>query len=143
VSSSLPPVAGIPAVSPTLSPSPSGNAAGLFPTLNPKAAPGSGAQARTRPVADTSALPEGAPVVGAQLAGLAALALAFVLAVTRLSVRRRPAPAKKSADAAGSSKPADRQEMDTPQDKDTPQPESADGSAAGPDAPDPDAGPGA
>jgi hypothetical protein len=37
--------------------------------------------------ADVSALPEGASVVGAQLAGLAALALAFLLAVTRLSIR--------------------------------------------------------
>ncbi len=83
---------GIPAVSPTLSPG--GNAADLFPTLDPTptASPTQSApKARTRPVADTSALPEGAPVVGAQLAGLAALALAFVLAVTRLSIRRRPA----------------------------------------------------
>ena len=39
-------------------------------------------------IADTSALPEGASVVNAQLAGLAALALAFVLAVTRMSLRR-------------------------------------------------------
>jgi hypothetical protein len=81
----------ISAVSPTLSPA--GNAAGLFPTLNPQRAKGSpppDSKARTRPVADNSALPEGAPVINAQLAGLAALALAFVLAVTRLSIRRRP-----------------------------------------------------
>jgi hypothetical protein len=99
----LPPVTGtsplpvgslpnIPAVSPTLAPG--GNASNLFPTLSPK--PGASSappaqKAHTRPVAETSALPEGAPVVGAQLAGLAALALAFVLAVTRLSIRRRPA----------------------------------------------------
>jgi hypothetical protein len=31
-------------------------------------------------------------VVAAQAAGLIVLALAFILAVTRLSVRRRPAP---------------------------------------------------
>jgi hypothetical protein len=84
---------GVPPVSPTLSPG--GNAAGLFPTLHPKPSqsPSSTQQAkppRTRSVANTSALPEGAPVVGAQLAGLVALALAFILAVTRMSIRRRP-----------------------------------------------------
>lgn len=95
---------GIPPAPPTLSPG--GNAAGLFPTLHPKQSPSSTQQTphpRTRPVADTSALPEGAPVVGAQLAGLAALALAFILAVTRLSIRRRPAstpPGKDTSAAA-------------------------------------------
>jgi hypothetical protein len=92
---------GIPAVSPTLSPG--GNASDLFPTLDPtpNASPAQSApKARTRPVAETSALPEGAPVVGAQLAGLAALALAFVLAVTRLSIRRRPAATPPAKDAA-------------------------------------------
>jgi hypothetical protein len=69
--------------------SPAGNASGLFPTLDPKPASSSAAKARTRPVANTSALPESAPIFGGQIAGLAALALAFVLAVTRLSVRRR------------------------------------------------------
>jgi len=67
---------------------PGGDAAGLFPTLDPEPS-SSSAKARTRPVANTSALPESAPIVDGQLAGLAALALAFVLAVTRLSVRRR------------------------------------------------------
>ena len=101
---------GIPAVSPTLSPG--GNASDLFPTLNPTPPAGSGEsapKARTRPVADTSALPEGAPVVGAQLAGLAALALAFVLAVTRLSIRRRPGTTALAKDAP-----------DTPPGKDAP-----------------------
>ena len=82
---------GIPPAAPTLSPG--GNAAGLFPTLHPKQSPGSThptPHSHTRPIANASALPEGAPVVGAQLAGLAALALAFILAVTRLSIRRRP-----------------------------------------------------
>jgi hypothetical protein len=82
---------GIPPLSPTLSPG--GNAASLFPTLHPKQSPSPTQptpHARTRPLANTSALPEGAPVVGAQLVGLAALALAFILAVTRLSIRRRP-----------------------------------------------------
>ena len=95
VTSPLPvgPLPSIPAASPTLSPG--GNAANLFPTLDPKptrsAAPPapSGRRAHTLPVADTSALPEGAPVVGAQLAGLAALGLAFALVITRLTVRRR------------------------------------------------------
>jgi hypothetical protein len=85
----------IPNVSPTLSPG--RNAAALFPTLDPTPTAGlaqSTQKARTRPVADTSALSEGAPVLGAQLAGLAALALAFVLAVTRLTIRRRPTPSK-------------------------------------------------
>ncbi len=86
---------GIPAVSPTVSPG--GNAASLFPKLNPtpsKDRSQSSKKAHTRPVADTSALPEGDAVINAQLAGLAALAVAFVLAVTRLTIRRRPTPAK-------------------------------------------------
>jgi hypothetical protein len=91
---------GIPAASPTLSPG--GNAAGLFPTLEPSPTPSSTQKASTRPVANTSALPEGASVVGAQLLGLAALGLAFVLAVTRLSIRRPLAPA---SPAAGSAEP--------------------------------------
>jgi hypothetical protein len=90
----------IPATSPTLSPG--GNAAGLFPTLDPKPTPTSKPtptpisvqKAHGRPVADTTALPEGAPIAGAQIAGLGALALAVVLAVTRLSIRRRPGAAK-------------------------------------------------
>ena len=84
----------IPGASSTLSPG--GSAAGLFPTLHPKptASPAQSApKAHTSPVANTSALPADTPVVGAQLAGLAALAVAFVLAITRLSVRRRTAPA--------------------------------------------------
>lgn len=76
--------------------SPGGNAGGLFPTITPS--PGSSPGGTTgeqkasgRTVANTSALPQGAPIVGGQLIGLGVLALAFVLAVTRLSVRRRPA----------------------------------------------------
>ena len=98
----------IPAADPSLSPG--GNAANLFPTLYPKPAassaqPAQPAQdlqnaqkARVRPVANTTALPESATIVGAQLAGLAALALGFVLAVTRLAIRRRLNPAKPPAD---------------------------------------------
>jgi hypothetical protein len=99
--------------------SPGGNAAGLFPTLSPSSQSGSGKsgqRANARTVANTSALPLGAPVVGAQLIGLGVLALAFVLAVTRLSIRRRPVPAAATAGAAaaagtalsaGGSRPAD------------------------------------
>lgn len=96
------------APSPTLSPG--GNAAGLFPTINPSSGSGSpsgspsatpGPQnASAKTVANTSALPLGAPLVGAQLVGLGVLALAFVLAVTRLSIRRRPVPASAAAAAA-------------------------------------------
>ena len=87
---------------------PGGNAASLFPTLNPGTdPPASGKSAAqkgsTTPVANTFALSQGASVVGGQLVGLGVLALGFVLAVTRLSVRRRPA----RASAAGSGKPAD------------------------------------
>lgn len=104
----------IPPVSPTLSPG--GNAAGLFPTLHPKQNPSSPQQAkppRTRPVANTSALPEGAPVVGAQVAGLAALALAFVLAVTRLSIRRRPTATPPDTDTSATA-PGTEQGSGTP-----------------------------
>jgi hypothetical protein len=97
----------VPNVSPTLGPN--GNAATLFPTLDPKPSSTGLAQpdnnARTRPVANTSALPAGAPVVGAQLAGLAALALAFVLAVTRMTIRRRPTPTKATPDTAAAPTP--------------------------------------
>jgi hypothetical protein len=76
-----------------------GNAAGLFPTINPSSSvPSSSPASGTRPsrdphaetAADASAL--AIPVTGAQIAGLAALAVAFGLAVTRVSVRRRHAP---------------------------------------------------
>ena len=84
----------LPSASPVLSPG--GNAAGLFPALTPSANPPAVTHdpQKTRTVANTSALPLGAHVIGAQLAGLAVLALAFVLAVARLSLRRRSAPAK-------------------------------------------------
>jgi hypothetical protein len=111
------PVGSLPAVA-TINPttgaslSPGGNAAGLFPTLKPSpsasSSPGSGTplNAKARQAADTSALPESAPVVGAQLAGLAALLVAFVLAVTRFSIRRRPAPATAAPAGASPAGPA-------------------------------------
>lgn len=77
-----------------------GNASGLFPTINPSSepSPSSGTNASDKlsaePAADTSTLPLGTPVVGAQIVGLGALAIACGLAVTRLSLRRRPAPKK-------------------------------------------------
>lgn len=82
----------------TSSLSPGGNASGLFPTINPSnpsGVPGSGTTGDgvARPVANTEALPIGTPVMDAQFVGLAALGVAFLLAVTRLSVRRRPAAA--------------------------------------------------
>jgi hypothetical protein len=125
--------------SPTLTPG--GNAGSLFPALSPSADPAStkaGAQQpSSRTVANTSALPLGAPVVGAQLIGLGALALAFVLAVTRLSIRRRPAAAAAGTAAAQSqpapdqpvpdeSAPAKPADPPKPADEDKPEPE-ADG----------------
>jgi hypothetical protein len=78
--------------------SPGGNAAGLFPPVNPSAAPKSGKQGTqsgsTQEVANTSALPLSSPVVGAQLAGLIVLAMALVLVVARLSFHRRSALAR-------------------------------------------------
>jgi hypothetical protein len=75
--------------------SPGGNAAGLFPALTPSGSAsgngGNGRRANARTVANAAALPLGGSVVGGQVIGLGALALAFVLAVTRLSLRRRPA----------------------------------------------------
>jgi hypothetical protein len=121
------PAGNIPAANPALSPG--GNAAGLFPTLEPQAAtqsPTNGASGTsTRPLANTSALPEGATILGGQLAGLAALALAFVLAVTHLSLRRRakgkhragteteptppPGPEKDPAEKGDGTPPADKE----------------------------------
>jgi hypothetical protein len=92
-----------------------GNVAGLFPTLTPGTDPPAGKPAgqkgSTTPVANTFALSQGASVVGGQVAGLGVLALGLVLAVTRLSVRRKR-PARASAaesgkPAEGSAKPAD------------------------------------
>jgi hypothetical protein len=95
----------LPSASPVLSPG--GNAAGLFPALTPSADPPAAKQdpQNTQAVANTSALPQSAPVIGAQLAGLAVLALAFLLAVARLSFRRRPTPAQSGPASAG--KPAE------------------------------------
>jgi hypothetical protein len=83
---------------------PGGNAAGLFPTVNPSAvpspAPNSASGVVARQVGNTDAMPIGTPVIDAQLAGLGALGVAFLLAVTRLSVRKRPLAASGSVAAA-------------------------------------------
>ena len=70
--------------------SPGGSAATLFPTLAPSGESAS-VSGGARQVASTSSLPAGDTHVGVELAGLFALAAAFVLAVSRVSVRRRPA----------------------------------------------------
>jgi len=76
-----------------------GNASGLFPEITPGPAP-SPAPASHLPApgrsanpagraADASTTAPGTPVLTAQVLGLIALALAFLLAMTRLSLRRR------------------------------------------------------
>jgi hypothetical protein len=73
-----------------------GNASGLFPEIVPSASPNSSpaiqAQAGQRdvqPVSESSALGLGKPGLTGQVAGLIALALAIMLTVTRLSLRKR------------------------------------------------------
>ncbi|HEX4832059.1 MAG TPA: hypothetical protein VH478_13305 [Trebonia sp.] len=99
------PVGSFPSVGvPGTSVSPGGNASGLFPAISPSGVTPGGsstpADGEAAPAANTEALPIGTPVVDAQLVGLAALGVAFLLAVTRLSVRRRPAAAMAGAKGA-------------------------------------------
>jgi hypothetical protein len=85
--------------SPTMSPG--GSAAGLFPTV----APGSGTVGAS-PVANVSALGGGTPI-GTEIAegaGLAALGVAMLLAITRLSLRR-PAPRHAANSTAAAAPP--------------------------------------
>ena len=92
-------------------PSAAGNASGLFPTVSPQssnsqsspqspASPRPSLTGQTEQVANTFAAPAGGSTAGAQVVGLVALALAVILAVTRVSMRR-PTPgaaaSKKSA----------------------------------------------
>jgi hypothetical protein len=74
---------------PTPTMSPGGNAAGLFPTVAPSSQAG-----EESPVANVSALHSGSSPLGSEIAegaGLAALGVATLLALTRVSLRR-PAP---------------------------------------------------
>jgi hypothetical protein len=73
-----------------------GNASSLFPAISPSATPNSspgirpqGARRNADPVSDSSALGLGKPGLTGQVAGLLALALAIMLTVTRLSLRKR------------------------------------------------------
>ena len=73
-----------------------GNASGLFPAINPSdtpsPVPGSQApsgQARGRPTPSSSAIAFVQPGLTGQVVGLIALAVAILLTVTRLSLRRR------------------------------------------------------
>jgi hypothetical protein len=71
-----------------------GNASGLFPAINPSAtpspSPGSPAPSGKRsPVSDSSAIAFVQPGLTGQVAGLIALAVAVLLTVTRLSLRKR------------------------------------------------------
>src|SRR5271166_4786558 len=73
-----------------------GNASSLFPAIIPSATPNSppgiqpqGDKRNAEPVSDSSALGFGKPGLTGQVAGLIALALAIMLTVTRLSLRKR------------------------------------------------------
>jgi hypothetical protein len=75
-----------------------GNAAGLFPEISPSATPSPtpeahapSSQPNAQPIADpvSSTLAFGRPGLSGQVAGLIALAVAILLTVTRLSLRRR------------------------------------------------------
>jgi hypothetical protein len=71
-----------------------GNAAGLFPAISPGAtpspSPGNGSARRNaEPAAGSSAIAFVQPGLTGQVAGLIALAVAVLLTVTRLSLRRR------------------------------------------------------
>jgi hypothetical protein len=81
-----------------------GDASGLFPKISPSAtpspAPGSRApdkpyapdRQKTHPVSETYNLAAGKSALSAQIVGLIAIAIAVLLVVTRLSVRRRSRP---------------------------------------------------
>jgi hypothetical protein len=73
-----------------------GNASSLFPAIIPSSSPNSspaiqpqGTKRNADPVSDSSALGIGKPGLTGQVAGLIALALAVMLTVTRLSLRKR------------------------------------------------------
>jgi hypothetical protein len=71
-----------------------GNASGLFPAINPSATPspspgGPTPGSQRRPVAGSSPIAFVQPGLTGQVAGLIALAVAVMLTVTRLSLRKR------------------------------------------------------
>jgi hypothetical protein len=71
-----------------------GNAAGLFPAISPSATPspspgGPAPSGQPRPVPGSSAIAFVQPGLTGQVAGLIALAVAVLLTVTRLSLRKR------------------------------------------------------
>ncbi|HEY7263263.1 MAG TPA: hypothetical protein VH589_17460 [Trebonia sp.] len=74
--------------------SPGGNATGLFPAITPSAYPSASSQssAAGSPVAETFPLSKNESVMDAQIAGIAALALAIALTVTGLLFRRGRTP---------------------------------------------------
>jgi hypothetical protein len=81
-----------------------GNASGLFPAINPSAtpspSPGSqapGGRRDSRPVSGSSAIAFVQPGLTGQVAGLIALAVAILLTVTRLSLRKRFRSRKQSS----------------------------------------------
>jgi hypothetical protein len=71
-----------------------GNASGLFPAISPSATPspspgGPAPSSQRRPVSGSSAIAFVQPGLTGQVAGLIALAVAVLLTVTRLSLRKR------------------------------------------------------
>ena len=71
-----------------------GNASGLFPAISPSATPspspgGPAPSSERRPVSGSSAIAFVQPGLTGQVAGLIALAVAVLLTVTRLSLRKR------------------------------------------------------
>ena len=71
-----------------------GNASGLFPAINPSATPspspgGPAPSSQRGPVPGSSAIAFVQPGLTGQVAGLIALAVAVLLTVTRLSLRKR------------------------------------------------------
>jgi hypothetical protein len=91
--------------------SPGGSAAGLFPVVMPAATTSAGPDPKSsgsksaREAASLTALTGPADTTGAETAGLVALALAVLFAVTRLTVRRRHAPTAAVAAGTGAAPP--------------------------------------
>jgi hypothetical protein len=69
------------------------NPSGLFPTVTPGGGKGSSRSHHAGATTDSAILPLDSRLIGWQLAGLAVLASAIVIAVVRLSLRKRAAAA--------------------------------------------------